>query len=206
MTETAVQGLSVAEAINTRRSIRKYTEQSVPDTDLHAILRLAGRAPSAWNLQPWRFVAVRDPQVKSQLQEAAYGQGQVGNAPVVIVLYSDMADTLENVENTIHPGMSADASAQQAASVRGAFASRTPADTEAWGAGQSYIALGYLSLAARSLGYDTSLMLGFDPAKVKALLNLPEHVVIPALIPLGVAAEEGFPTFRHEVETITRHI
>src|SRR5690349_2104694 len=82
--------LSVPAAIEARRSVRKYKPLPIPDEDLERILALTGLAPSAFNVQPWRFVVVRDPAVKAQLQQAAYNQPQVGAAPAVIVLYSDM--------------------------------------------------------------------------------------------------------------------
>src|SRR5919202_6994099 len=83
-------GLTVQEAAETRHSIRRYTDDPVPEEDLREILRLVGLAPSAWNLQPWRFVVVRDAELKRKLREAAHGQHQVSAAPVVLVLYSDM--------------------------------------------------------------------------------------------------------------------
>jgi nitroreductase len=52
--------MDVLEAIFTRRSIRKFTEQPVDDEDLHMILRAGCYAPSARNSQPWHFVVVRD--------------------------------------------------------------------------------------------------------------------------------------------------
>lgn len=52
--------MEVIEAILTRRSIRKYTGEPVSDEDLHTVLRAGSYAPSAHNLQPWRFVVVRD--------------------------------------------------------------------------------------------------------------------------------------------------
>lgn len=206
MTETINSTLSVADAINSRRSVRSYTAEPVSDADLKTILTLAGRAPSAWNLQPWRFVAVRDAATRAQLQAAAYGQTQVASAPVVLVLYSDMQATLEQIDSILHPAIPAAEREQRGEGIRAAFASNTPEQREAWGAGQSYIALGYLSLAARSLGYDTSLMLGFDAAKVRQLLDLPDHATIPALVALGVAAEPGFESFRHDPDSITRYI
>jgi nitroreductase len=203
---TIANALSVPEAIATRRSIRKYTEDAVTQEDLNTILALAGKAPSAWNLQPWRFVVVRNPEVKEQLKAAAYGQGQVGAAPVLIVAYSDMQDTLNRLEEVIHPGVPAENRAGAIEGIRNAFKSQSVEEQEAWGAGQTYIAVGYLSLAARSLGYDTSLMLGFNPEQVKQILDLPAHVRIPALIPLGVAAEEGFSHHRHETSAIAHFI
>jgi hypothetical protein len=49
-------------------------------------------------------------------------------------------------------------------------------------------------------------MLGFDPEKVKALLELPAHATLPALIAVGKPAEEGFPHHRHEVRRIAKII
>ena len=65
---TIADALSVPEAIATRRSIRTYTDQPVPQQDVDTILKLTGLAPSAWNIQPWRFVVVRNPEVKAQIK------------------------------------------------------------------------------------------------------------------------------------------
>ena len=189
--------LSVPEAIERRRSVRKYTDAPVSDADLRRIVELAGKAPSAWNIQPWRVIAVRDPEVKAKLQKAAYGQAQVVNAPVVLAVYSDMQGALSTLEDTVHPGMPA----EQAS---GIFGAQPDVARESWGNGQSYIAFGFLLLAAQSLGYSTSSMLGFDAAAVKAILGIPEHAVVPGLIALGVAAEDGFPHHRHPVDAILK--
>ena len=193
--------LSVTEAAESRRSIRTFTPEPVPRADVLEILRIAGLAPSANNLQPWRFVVVRDPALKERLAEAAYGQRQVRSAPAIIVLYSDMADTLANVEETVHPGMRARLD-QVASGLRSTWAGKEAAEREQFGAGQSYIALGFLLLAAQSMGYGTSPMLGFDAARVRSLLGLPDHVAIPAVVAIGVPAEEGFPHHRHGPERI----
>jgi nitroreductase len=194
---TDLNTLSVTEAAETRRSIRTFADRAVPAEDLREMLRVTGLAPSAFNVQPWRFVVVEDEGLKAELQQAAYGQKQVGGAPAVIVLYSDMQDTLAAAEELVHPGYGAENVPAQADKLRSMFAGKTREEVEAWGASQSNIALGYLLLAAQSLGYATSPMLGFDAAKVKELLGLPAHVTIPALVAVGVAAEEGFPHHRH---------
>lgn len=196
--------LTVPEAIETRRAVRAYTDAPVPDADLRRIIELAGQAPSAFNVQPWRFVAVRDPAVRQQLMAAANNQPQVGAAPVVIVLYSDMQDALDSIESIVHPAMPAERGAGLVAHLRRTFGSQPDDAREAWGNAQSNIALGVLLIAAQSLGYATSPMLGFDPAAVKQLLGLPAHVTIPALVALGVGAAEGLPHHRHPLERVLR--
>jgi nitroreductase len=196
--------LSVPAAAEARRSIRAYKRVPVPDEDLREIVRLTGLAPSAFNVQPWRFVVVTDPAMRAELARAANNQRQVSSAPAVIVMYSDMRDAIDNAEEIVHPGVPDDRRAQAAAMLRNTWKDRSDADREAWGAGQSYIALGYLLLAATAFGYGTSPMLGFDAAEVKRVLNLPAHVAIPAIVAVGIADEEGFPHHRHPVDRIAR--
>ena len=206
MSNTAKAVLTVTEAAEARRSIRKYEPTPIPREDLHEILRVTGLAPSPWNLQPWRFVVVEDAATKAKLQEAAYGQPQVGGAAAVIVLYSDMTDAINTVEETVHPGMKGPAGDRAAADIRATFGSFSDADRAAWGNAEANIALGYLLLTAQAHGYSTSPMLGFMPDKVKELLNLPADSRIPALVAIGIGAEAGFPHHRHSVERVTRFV
>lgn len=194
---------SVVDAATSRRSIRRFTAEPIPREDLREMVRVAGHAPSAFNIQPWRFVIVEDDALREQLAEAANGQRQVRSAPALIVMYSDMREALETVEETVHPGMSARREAV-ATGLRQRWSARPDVERESFGAGQSYIALGYLLLAAESMGYGTSPMLGFDAAKVKQLLGLPDHVVIPALVAVGVPDEEGFAPHRHSLDRIAQ--
>ncbi|WP_412026565.1 nitroreductase family protein [Deinococcus yunweiensis] len=196
--------LTVTEAIETRRSIRKFVQEPMDAGDLREILRLASLAPSAWNAQTWRFAVVQSPEVKEQLKAAAYGQGQITSAPAVIVVYSDMEDTLNTVEETAHPGMGEEGRTGARKTFEGAFGAQDVAQRGAWGLSQANIAFGFLMLAARGKGYDTVPMLGFNPQAVKELLGLPEHVQFAGLLPIGKRAEEGFPHHRHSVERITK--
>jgi nitroreductase len=204
MSNNAAQILTVTEAAEARRSVRKYDPTPIPRADLLEILRVTGLAPSPWNLQPWRFVIVEDVAIKTQLQAAAYGQPQIASAPAVIVMYSDMTGTLETVEDTIHPGMPDHA--RIAADMRAKFGGMSDNDRHAWGFAEANIALGYLLLTAQAHGYSTSPMLGFMPDKVKELLHLPADARIPALVAIGVGAEEGFPHHRHSVERVARFV
>lgn len=200
--ESETTTLSVTEAAESRRSIRRFEQEPIPAEHLREMIRITSLAPSANNLQPWRFVVVESAELRGRLQEAAMGQAQVGSAPAVMVLYSDMRDVLETVEETLHPGFPEERKPVLAATARRNFGAMSEQDREQWGAGQAYIALGYLLLAARSLGYDSSPMLGFDAARVKELLGLPSHVAIPAIVAVGRGAEPGFPHHRHPVERI----
>jgi len=76
--------MNVFDAIKTRRSVRKYKPEPVPDEHLKQILDAARLAPSAGNRQPWRFVVVRDPKLRRKLGVIARNQTWVGDAGVII--------------------------------------------------------------------------------------------------------------------------
>ena len=77
--------MDVMTAIRTRRSIRAFQDRPVEEEKLLAVLEAGRLAPSAKNLQEWRYVVVRDLQLRAALGEAANGQKFVGEAPVVLV-------------------------------------------------------------------------------------------------------------------------
>ena len=195
------------QAARNRRSVRDFKPDAVDLADVTRILELGSLAPSAWNLQPWRFVVVTDPATKDQLQAAAYGQKQVGSAPVVVAIYSDMVAALERVDDAIHPSMPADSKAMYKGNIMGAFARMTPEERDAWGKAQANIALGYLLLLFEVHGYGTSPMLGFDPPQVRAILGLPAHAEIPALLAIGQpAAGPSGPPHRFPFADLTRFV
>ena len=75
---------SAFEVIFSRKSVRSYTDQAVSDQQVEQILRAAMAAPTGMNLQPWRFVVVRDQAVKDAL--AGGFNKMIAQAPVVFVV------------------------------------------------------------------------------------------------------------------------
>ena len=91
---SAPPDIPLLDGIATTRAIRRYTDDPVPDDDLAAILWHAGRAPSGSNRQPWKFVVVRDADLRAKLVEACNGQAFVGTAPVVIAACGTLPDRM----------------------------------------------------------------------------------------------------------------
>lgn len=189
-----------------RRSIRRYRSDAISENDLLALVRIASRAPSPWNLQPWRFIVVRDPEAKKQLRQAAFNQPQVEGASAVIVLYSDMVDALERVTEVQHPAWLPERQTKTREAILANFAKMTPEQRDQWGRAISYIALGYLLLAAEAFGLGSSPMLGFDPSRVKAQFQLAPHSEIAALVALGHPDEGGLDPHRFPAESLARFV
>jgi len=87
--------LTVREAIEQRRSIRKFKPDPVSDELITALLDAARLAPSGCNAQPWRFKIVKDRETRLKLVEAAYGQSFIADAPVVMVCCADIKGYLD---------------------------------------------------------------------------------------------------------------
>jgi len=81
--------LEVSEAIKTRRSIRKYKPDSIPDDKLKLVFEAARLAPSAGNRQPWRFVVVRNPERKKSVAKAANNQMFIADASTIVAAVGD---------------------------------------------------------------------------------------------------------------------
>src|SRR6516165_3635476 len=79
----------LSQAIRERRATPSFEDVPIPAADLEKIIRAGLEAPSGYNLQPWRFVVVREGGQKKKLREAAFAQAEVEEASTVIVACGD---------------------------------------------------------------------------------------------------------------------
>ena len=77
--------MDIYEVIRTRRSIRSYSEKPIPEDILLKVLEAARIAPSANNIQPWKFIVVKEKAGREEVALACMGQRFIGEAPVVVV-------------------------------------------------------------------------------------------------------------------------
>ena len=178
----------LSEVIPHRRDTTSFESESIPDEMLRDILELGLLAPSGYNLQPWRMVVVRDPEMKKQLRAAAMNQRQVEEAPVVIVACGDPGawrnGDLDEMLRMGHEFGAVDEKAEKTIRKGAtAYLERYPADM--WVTRQVSIAFTHLMLAAESYGYNTGPMEGFDEDKVRQVLGIPAHIRVIALLAIG---------------------
>ena len=77
--------MNVFEAIRKRSSVRSFLDKPIENDVLISVMEAGRLAPSAKNRQEWRFIVVKDSQLRKKIGEAANGQTFVGEAPVVLV-------------------------------------------------------------------------------------------------------------------------
>ena len=183
--------MNVAEAIETRRSVKHYdTNHVMPETDLAELIRLTKFTPSSFNMQNYRLLVVRNPEIRQHIRAAAWDQPQVTDASVLFIMCADLTAHLadpadywshapEEVQNIIGPMIKPfyegiDTLIRDEAMRSAALAGMT------------------LMLAAKDTGYDSCPMIGFDSAKVAELIHLPENYAIGFMIPVGKQSQPGW--------------
>lgn len=183
-------------AIEQRRAARSFLADPIPEAVLEEVFRLSLGAPSGYNLQPWRFVAVREQENKDKLQACAFNQRQVGEAPVVLICCGDRrVQEKDYIESVIQLGKEQGAVNQDYANhMRSAipqlFENKTSFETlEAWTNRHTMLAVAHLMIVAQSFGVDTCPMEGFASAQVKEAFNIPAEVDVCCLLAMGYAAE-----------------
>src|SRR5947208_16707730 len=94
----------LTEIVLERRATMRFTDEEVPTEYLDAILALAAQAPSGYNLQPWRFIVVRDAANRQRLQAAAFNQPKVAQAPVVVIALGLKAEWKRTADEVFREG------------------------------------------------------------------------------------------------------
>jgi nitroreductase len=190
--------LSAPEAIVRRRATRRFDpERALPDNLLARILHLATFAPSGFNLQPWRFLVVREASNRRKLRGCAFNQPKVNEAPVVVIVLGYQTPDRSHLGPMIEQrralgAITSDAAAELIGRTRAAFERIN--DRTLWATRSTMLAAATLMIAAESLGVASAPMEGFDERKVKDAFGVPNDHSVCCLIALGFAAEESpFP-------------
>ena len=194
--------MDVSEAIKKRRSIRKFKPDPIPEEKIRLLLESARLAPSGTNTQPWRFVVIKDNDTKKKLQEAAHNQRHIGRAPVIIVCCADLKafkEFPERVDELIESG----ALPERTREVFIPYLSKgmdtvTKDALMVAAAANVAIAVEHIVLQAVEIGLGTCWVRWYEDDKVKEILDIPEHVEVMALLPIGVPDED--PSRRPRLE------
>ena len=175
-----------------RRATNSFRDEEVPEETLEAILRLALQAPSGYNLQPWRFVVVRDAENRKRLQAAAFNQPKVGQAPVVVIALGMKEEWKRTADEVFSEGAARGAGNPEnwEKARDGAFQFLEGMQhMPTWVNRHTMIAFTALMLAAEAYGYDTAPMEGFVPESVRGEFGIPEEAEVVALLAIGRAAQ-----------------
>jgi len=184
--------MKTEEAINSRRSIKHFDpEHEIPIDKMTNLLSLAALSPTAFNIQNWRYIVVQDKELREKIRAQAWDQAQVTDASLLIILCSDLHawkkdperywnDAPQEVKEIMLRALDA--------YYRGKEQMQHDEAMRSCG-----ITAQTLMLAAKSMGYDSCPMDGFDFEKVGELINLPDDHVIAMFVVIGKGIKEAWP-------------
>ncbi len=168
--------MSILDVIRARRSVRAYRNNPLPQDVFLRVMEAARLAPSGKNLQPWKFILVRDPELKLQLAEASRGQLFIAEAPVIVVACGYPERSYQR---------------------QGNYMQSWPIDVT--------IAIDHLMLQAQEEGLGTCWIGAFDETTVKQILGIPAGVKVLALTPLGYPDESPPDRGRKDLSSIVSY-
>lgn len=188
--------MNIAEIFQKRRSTRKFRTDAIPEEILAEIFRLGFQAPSSYNLQPWRFIVVREPENKAKLREFGFEQDKLVDAPVVLICCGDRQVNHRGYINQVielgkQEGTISEKRAKFMHMAIPPFFEFKPCyqSPEAWSNRQVMIAVTYLMIAAQSLGVDSCPLEGFVAKPLREYFQIPDTVDVCCLLALGYADE-----------------
>ena len=169
--------MDIQEAINIRKSIRKYKNKQISDEVISELLDAARKAPSAKNVQSHKYFIVKDRVVRNKLIEAGvFKQPFVHNAPLIIICCADPSQYPKSTDVDETP-------------VNYAYIDLS-------------IATSFLVLRATELGLGTVFVAWIYRDKIKEILDIPQNYIIPFVIPIGYPDEVPNPKPRKDLKEI----
>ncbi|MGC6425075.1 MAG: nitroreductase family protein [Lentimonas sp.] len=176
-------------AIQQRRSVKHYDpEHKMAEEEIQALLELTLLSPTSFNMQNWRFVVVTDQKKKEAIRAAAWNQAQVSEASITLLLCANLkaheggerywANAPQPVQDMLVPMIEP-------------FYKDKPELQRDEAMRSVGIAAQTIMLAAKSMGYDSCPMIGFDPETVGEIIELPQDHVIGMMITIGKALKDA---------------
>lgn len=185
--------MDTLEAIYQRRAVKGFDPEHrlTPDEE-KKLLEAAIQAPTSFNIQHWRFVLLRDPELRRKIRkELGNDQAQMTDASLLILMTADVQAWRKQPERywrNAPPEV-----AKMLVDWMGPFHEGRDWLQRDEAQRSIGLAMQTLMLAAKSMGYDSCPMIGFDIDKVAELVNLPDDHVMGPMVAIGKGTRQPWP-------------
>jgi len=184
--------MNTFDAIKERRSVKHYDpNHEFSDEEIEQLMSLAVLSPTSFNMQNWRFVIIKNPEIRKKVRSVAWDQAQVTDSSLFLIICADLKSWKKNPEQY---WKNAPKEAQDfLVPAMGPFyegKNELQRDEAMRSCG---IAAQTIMLAAKSMGYDSNPMIGFDPQKIAEIINLPDDHIISMMMAIGKQIKPAMP-------------
>jgi len=191
--------------VKERYATKLFDGRKVPEEKLNKLLEIIRYAPSSFNIQPWSIIVIENQALKEKLAPASWNQPQITSCSHLLVFCAnkDIAGNIDKLEKLmIENGAKAENIKPYIDMMRNFEKNLNDEQKLSWSQRQTFLALGNAVNGAKSLGFDSCPMEGFDPKEYSKILNLPDNLVPAALCPVGYAADNAKPKLRFGKEEV----
>lgn len=184
--------MNTLETIAKRRAVKHFDpNHKIPAEEERKLFKHVILSPTAFNIQNWRFVVVRDPEVRKKIREVAWDQAQVTDASLLVILTADK-NAWDKQPERYWRNAPQEVSDFLVPAIKGYYQGKEQVQTDE-GHRSCGMAGMTLMLAAKEMGYESCPMDGFDFGKVAEIINLPDDHLISFMIAVGKGTKEPWP-------------
>ena len=184
--------MDTLEAIRQRRSVKNFDiHHQITKKEIATILEHAILSPTSYNIQNWRFVTITDQSIKNKLSELSHGQKQVSEASLIIILCADL-NSWKKKPHRYWQNIPEEPRNALVESLQRSYRNR-PQQQRDEAMRSCGMAAQTIMLTAKSMGYDTCPMKGFDYDEVGKLIRLPNDHIITMMVVVGKASTPASP-------------
>jgi nitroreductase len=183
--------MNTSEAINSRRAVKHFDpSHEMTEEEIKTLFDSVLLSPTSFNIQHWRFVVVRDKALREQVKAKAWGQAQITDASLLVILTGDMKAYEKNPAR-YWEGAPKEASDVLVPMIGQYYGGREDVQRDEV-MRSTGIAAQTLMLAAQELGYDSCPMVGFDYQGVAEIIKLPSDHLISMIVTVGKATKPAY--------------
>lgn len=184
--------MQTLEAIYQRRAVKSFDPNfKIPEADEKKIFDAAQQSPSSFNIQHWRFVNVKNSEIRKQIRAAAWDQTQTTDASILLVVTADVK-AFEKSPERYWANAPAPVRDYLVPMIKPFYDGKDQLARDEAMRSVGLIAQ-TIMLAAKDLGYDTCPMIGFDHAKVAEIINMPKDHAMGMLLVIGKGTKPAHP-------------
>jgi len=162
--------------LENRRSIRKFKDKEIHPDDVIELIDAARKAPSAGNLQSWKFIVIKNQNIKNKIADACFQQNWISQAPIIIVVTANI-DEIKRMYG-----------------VRGEML---------YSVQNCALATQNILLKASNMGLSTSMISAFEEGMLKRILKIPDEARPQTIITVGYSDELPPKKILHTIESMT---
>ncbi|MDX9976240.1 MAG: nitroreductase family protein [FCB group bacterium] len=184
--------MDIMQAIETRRAVKAFDPgHRMTEGEIDRLMSLVLLSPTAFNIQHWRFVLVRDPALREAIREVSWMQPQVTDASLLVVVCADLR-AWEKQPERYWRNAPEDVREGMVAAIDEYYRDRPQVQRDE-AMRSCGMAAQTLMLAAKGMGYDSCPMDLSDFDAVARLINLPEEHAVALFVAVGKAVREPWP-------------